>query len=149
MANTVPDANLSQPSRLCDYSLDSTKSPRAGAVGGEYCGRADSTVTIKHPGYPDELDQNILLRLWGFDRNGGGLHHGTALAACGIVAGNSWSGYFTETRDGQKLVLGDDDVLTQKEYYYYTGDEMRTVYPVRQFSTRYLRFKAATDSKCL
>ena len=62
--------------------------------------RPEHIVTFKHPGYPDQFGQNILLTLHAFDDVRGGLHCGTAHIACAIVACNAWDGYFSRTRDG-------------------------------------------------
>lgn len=50
-------------------------------------GRRD-TIKVKHP----DFEQNVLMMLYAFDNQGGGLHYGTALVACGLVAGNAWNG---------------------------------------------------------
>ncbi|KAM0800626.1 hypothetical protein BDR22DRAFT_972868 [Usnea florida] len=47
-----------------------------------------------------------------------GLHHGTALIACGIVAGNAFDGYFSKEKGGQKLELGQVEYLTDSTYYF-------------------------------
>lgn len=84
-----------------------------------FSGSRDDTVEIKHPGYPDHFEQNVLMVLYAFDRQGGGLHYGTALVACGLVAGNVWNGYFTLDRDSPRLELRDDDILLEKSYYFH------------------------------
>ncbi|KAH0541387.1 hypothetical protein FGG08_004151 [Glutinoglossum americanum] len=74
-------------------------------------------ISFRHPGYKSPYD--LLLKLSAFDHPLGGLHHRTALVACGIVAGNVWNGYFTETRDGPRITLDDDQLLTGAEYYFH------------------------------
>jgi len=76
-------------------------------------------IVFKHPGYPDFLNQNELLQLFGTDNAEGGLHHGTALLACAIIAGNSWNGYLTQERDGRRIDIEQDGLLTAKHYYFH------------------------------
>jgi hypothetical protein len=98
-------------------------------------------IIFKHPGYPDEYEQNILLQLYAWDSPNGGLHAGTALLACAIIACNTWNGYLTVERDSPKLELQDSDVLSAQEYYFHvprpqvesigpTGDGGRYKYPI-------------------
>ncbi|KAI9760551.1 MAG: hypothetical protein M1840_002389 [Geoglossum simile] len=74
-------------------------------------------ISFRHPGYKSPYD--LLLKLSAFDHPLGGLHYRTALVACGIVAGNVWDGYFTETRDGSRITLDDDQMLMGAEYYFH------------------------------
>ncbi|KAL9616337.1 MAG: hypothetical protein Q9160_008780 [Pyrenula sp. 1 TL-2023] len=76
-------------------------------------------IIFKHPGYPDEYDQNVLLQLYAWDSPNGGLHAGTALLACTLIACNAWNGYLTRERDGPRLELHHDDVLSAQEYYFH------------------------------
>jgi hypothetical protein len=76
-------------------------------------------VIIKHPVYPDEYEQNLLLQLYAWDAPNGGLHAGTALLASAIIACNSRDGYLTAERNGEILDLHDDDILPAGEYYYH------------------------------
>lgn len=78
-----------------------------------------STIIFRHPAYPDEYQQNILLHLDAFDGEGVGLHHGTALLACGLIACNSWNGYLSESRDGPRIDLGSDELLTASNYWFH------------------------------
>jgi hypothetical protein len=82
-------------------------------------------VIFKHPGYPDEYEQNILLRLYAWDSPNGGLHAGTALLACTIIACNAY-GYLTIERDGPKLELQDDNILTAQKYYFHVPRPLTT-----------------------
>jgi hypothetical protein len=94
--------------------------------------RPEHTVTFKHPGYPDQFSQNILLTLHAFDDIRGGLHCGTAHIACAIVACNAWDGYFSRTRDGSdRLNLQHDDLIFDKVLYFHvpSGDAKYPVYP--------------------
>lgn len=82
-------------------------------------------IKFRHPGYPDDFEQNILLSLYAFDHSTGGLHHGTAHLACAVVAGNAWNGFFTEERDGPKLVKSSEELLLGKSYYFHVpGEDM-------------------------
>lgn len=87
---------------------------------------------IKHPYNLDELFQNVLIKLHAFDRLGGGLHYGTALVVCGLIAGNVWNGYFTVDRDRPRVSLRDDEVLLGKTYYYHvpSGTKNLTNYAI-------------------
>lgn len=54
-----------------------------------------------------------------YDKNDGlALHYGTAHVACAVVSGNSWNGYFTKTRNGERINLRDDDLLSETNYYF-------------------------------
>ena len=55
-----------------------------------------------------------------------GMHHGTALDACAIVADNHWDGYFTLDREGAQRVPTDnmDASLNADVYYFHVpGDD--------------------------
>jgi hypothetical protein len=83
-------------------------------------GRREHTVTFKHPGYPDQFGQNILLTLHAFDHVRGGLHYGTAHIACAMVACNAWDGYFSRTRDSSdRLNLQHNDLIFDKVLYFH------------------------------
>ncbi|KFZ13764.1 hypothetical protein V501_03532, partial [Pseudogymnoascus sp. VKM F-4519 (FW-2642)] len=96
----------------------------------EYAGHSDNHITFLHPGYSDSSKQSVLLRLQAFDREGGGLHFGTALTACQIVAGNCQNGFFTRQRDGPKIKIQFDELLRHKIYYFYNPDIKDPMYPV-------------------
>ena len=74
-------------------------------------------IRFRHPGYPDS--NNILLRLPAFDHPEGGFHYDTAITACGILAGNRWDGWLTESREGPPIVLGPDGILLGSNYYFH------------------------------
>jgi hypothetical protein len=99
-------------------------------VKAEYAGNPDNYVTFLHPGYNDRSKQSVLFRLQAFDRGGGGLHFGTALAVCRIVSGNSENGFFTHQRDGPKIELHYDELLRERKYYFYNPDVENEIYPV-------------------
>lgn len=75
-----------------------------------------STVTLHHPSY----EFSPLIRLSAFDNASGGIHHGTALLICGILAGNIWDGWLTETRDGNRLDVNKEAALLGKDYFFHT-----------------------------
>ena len=83
--------------------------------------KSSHRIRFLHPGYSD--DHNLLLNLSAFDTLGppyGGIHYGTAFLACAIVAGNSWSGYLTEsTRDGNRVKHQVDAILRSEQYYFH------------------------------
>ena len=54
-----------------------------------------------------------------YDHPDGGLHHGTARIACGIVAGNAWDGYFAVTPEGPRIQLGPDELLRVGVDYFF------------------------------
>ena len=79
------------------------------------------TIIFRHPGYPDELDQNILFRLYAFDDNDGapGLHYETALTVCAIVADNAWDGFFTARQGDQEIPHEASQMLSPNHDYYF------------------------------
>lgn len=94
-----------------------------------FSGNRDNTITFKHPGYPDQFSQNVLLTLFAFDSPTGGIHYGTAHLACAVVACNAWNGYFTRTRDGPRIDRDNDELLTERAYYFHVPTETAK-YPV-------------------
>lgn len=68
-----------------------------------------------------------------------GVHHGTALLACQIIANNAFDGYLTTDREGQERVtVGAGGILTADSYWFIAnrrGDDLnevegRDVYPI-------------------
>jgi hypothetical protein len=95
----------------------------------------DHTIGFRHAGYP--VEDVILLKLRAYDRLDGGLHHATALTACGIIAGNTWNGYLSLERGGEAIELGMDGLLsTGREYWFHiphppgTGEIACSEYPL-------------------
>jgi hypothetical protein len=78
---------------------------------------SDHHIRFRHPAYPSTC--NVLLILQAYDHPDGGLHHETARIACGIIAGNAWNGYFSETAGGQRLDLGPDGILRVGKNYFF------------------------------
>ncbi|CAN8106466.1 unnamed protein product [Discula destructiva] len=95
-----------------------------------------SGISFRHPGYRDLSD--VLFELPRLDTSPqterAGVHYGTALLACQIVANNSFHGYLATDRDGQQRVsLTLDGVLLEDNYWFIvpvTGDSAESVYPV-------------------
>ncbi|THW85534.1 hypothetical protein D6D17_09181 [Aureobasidium pullulans] len=127
--NTGPSSSTSPAHIILRQPVPAQPALPLSSFGG---GRPEHTVTFKHPGYPDQFSQNILLTLHAFDDVRGGLHCGTAHMACAIVACNAWDGYFSRTRDGSnRLNLQHDDLILDKVLYFHvpSSDAKYPVYP--------------------
>ncbi|KAM3077622.1 hypothetical protein ACMFMG_006953 [Clarireedia jacksonii] len=74
-------------------------------------------IRFRHPHYPDS--SNVLLTLFAPDCPAGGIEYGVAHAACGVISGNRWEGWFTTTIDGAKSTLTYGDILCERDYYFY------------------------------
>jgi HNH endonuclease len=74
-------------------------------------------ITFHHPGY----QSTRLIDLPAFDESDShtGLHHGTALLICGIIADNTWNGWLSRTKDGEPLGSGPEDLLVETEYFFF------------------------------
>lgn len=94
-------------------------------------------IIFKHPSYPDEYGQNILLHLYAWDSPDGGLHAATALLACTLIACNAWDGYLTVERDGSRLDLQEDDILPAGEYYFHVPRPSTTPIPPSGHGSHY------------
>ncbi|KAK5019448.1 hypothetical protein LTR39_000373 [Cryomyces antarcticus] len=104
--------------------------PKAAQPSATFSGSHLHKIAFRHPGYRDEFEQNVLLTLYAFDNHNRGLHYATAHTACALVACNAWEGYLTHTRDGERLQLTADGLLTEKEYYFrLPGNTQYPVYP--------------------
>ncbi len=89
-------------------------------------------INFLHPGYPGNA---VLLSLPAFDD--GGIDFDTALAACGLVAGNRWSdGFFSSDRGGAVSVEPPDDgILREPQYFFQLPGPLDPPYPtVPRFS---------------
>jgi hypothetical protein len=84
-------------------------------VTARFSAQSPSQIVIRHPGYKSSR----LIDLPAFD--GGedcpGIHHGTVLLICGFFADNTFDGWLSLTRGGDRLGLGGDDLLPVGEYY--------------------------------
>lgn len=93
-------------------------------------------ISFRHPGYRDLSD--VLFELPRLDTSPqtetAGVHYGTALLACQIIANNSFNGYLATDRDGQQRVsMTLDGVLLEDNYWFIvpvSGDSAESVYPV-------------------
>lgn len=81
-------------------------------------------IAFKHPAYRNQLGGNTLFNLWAWDAAEGGLHHGTALLACVVVACNATNGYLCKDEAGLEPITQDmDDILPVRlEYYSHVPD---------------------------
>lgn len=92
------------------------------------------SISFRHPGYDDPED--ILFTFPRLDRPQqdpraapAGVHHGTALLACQIVANNAFDGYLTTDRAGTcRVTVSRDGVLLDDDYWFTVGGD--DVYPV-------------------
>ncbi|KAL8993210.1 MAG: hypothetical protein Q9169_006517 [Polycauliona sp. 2 TL-2023] len=74
------------------------------------------SIRFLHPCYREH--KNLLFELLAPDNSARGLHHGTARIACAIIAGNRWDGFLSRTATAEKIDAGDEDLLTEDEYYF-------------------------------
>lgn len=74
-------------------------------------------IRLRHPHYPDS--SNVLLTLFAPDSPNGGIEYGVVHAACGVISGNRWNGWFTTTVDGTILTLTYGDILHERDYYFH------------------------------
>lgn len=91
--------------------------------------RRPRLVAIRHPAHQDD---GPLLLLPSHDINGAGafgIHHGVALTACAIVANNAFDGFFTETRDSERVQAQYNDILTKEEYWFHVPQPSGHVEP--------------------
>ena len=85
-------------------------------------------IRFLHPGYPSRNTLLILPRVdLGLANAGGthiaGVHYGTALVACQIIANNAFDGRLAEDASGQRLVdVPLDSTLARDIYYFFVGD---------------------------
>ncbi|KAI9651716.1 MAG: hypothetical protein M1829_002464 [Trizodia sp. TS-e1964] len=128
MAEPLPSSASSPAPQRVTSTLRNSLDPDTTA---DYDNQRANEITILHPGYPDANLDNVLLQLSAFDREGGGLHYGTALSACRIIAGNTTTGFFKEHRNSSKIDLRFDELLLAKKYYFYvSGSDIDGVYPI-------------------
>ncbi|KAK1762142.1 hypothetical protein QBC33DRAFT_462078 [Phialemonium atrogriseum] len=96
-----------------------------------------ATIDFLHPGYPD--GDNTLLSLPALDD--GGIYYDIALAACGVIADNTWStGFFVESRPvvaAEDIAAKDrvappqiDRVLRRPRYYFCVPGFADHLYPI-------------------
>ncbi|KAI1123847.1 hypothetical protein F5Y10DRAFT_285591 [Nemania abortiva] len=95
----------------------------------------EGEIQFCHPGYTPPHD--VLFTLPRLDTTSAalerlykGVHYGTALLACQVIANNA-EGYLTYDREGSDPVeLETDDVLTESQYWFFTEFPRRNPYPV-------------------
>ncbi|KAK4173091.1 hypothetical protein QBC36DRAFT_389979 [Triangularia setosa] len=85
-------------------------------------------VDFLHPGYLGSAA--VLLSLPALDL--GGIDFDTALAACGLIAGNRWSdGFFSLDRDGAVSVeRPDNGILREPQYFFHLPSPLDPPYPI-------------------
>jgi len=81
---------------------------------------ADS-IRFHHPAYPPRMSAFLLLSR--VDAAGIedplGVHHGTALLACQLIADNNFDGrLYTDPRGQHPVLIGLDEILTSDNYYF-------------------------------
>lgn len=95
----------------------------------------EPTISFRHPGYDDPED--ILFRLPRLDSldscpqtDVAGVHHGTALLACQIIA-NAFDGYLATNREGTTRVSSAPDGILLGEAYWFIveGQDVYAVVP--------------------
>ncbi|CAN8105394.1 unnamed protein product [Discula destructiva] len=92
-----------------------------------------ASISFRHPGYDDA--EGVLFTLPRLDVTTAeqaiaGVHHGTALLACQVIANNAFDGYLTTDRERQHRVsLPLDAILLNDDYWFAAGGD-NVVYPV-------------------
>ncbi|KAK3299537.1 uncharacterized protein B0H64DRAFT_388898 [Chaetomium fimeti] len=89
-------------------------------------------IDFLHPGYPGNA---ILLSLPALDDDGSdaaGIDFDTALAACGLIAGNRWSdGFFSSDRNGALIVeRPENGILCEPRYFFQLPGPLDPPYPI-------------------
>jgi hypothetical protein len=85
----------------------------------------DRFVMFLHPGYEDSF--NTLCVLPATDN--GGVHFGTALTVCGIIANNAFNGWFAKERDATPEERVWDSVLCGDKFYFFVSDNSNGIIP--------------------
>jgi hypothetical protein len=75
-------------------------------------------VRFLHPGYEDLF--NPLCTLPATDD--GGVHYGTALTICGIIANNSFNGYFAKERGADREPCEWGSILRGAKFYFFASN---------------------------
>ncbi|KAI0465895.1 hypothetical protein F4859DRAFT_499383 [Xylaria cf. heliscus] len=87
----------------------------------------EGEIKFCHPGYNPPCDTLFMLpRLDHSSVSSAsslkGVHYGTALTACQIIANNAFDGYLATDREGRERVdLNLDHLLTESQYWFFTG----------------------------
>ena len=86
-------------------------------------------IRIRHPHYP--YSSSVLLTLFAPDNPAGGIEYGVVHAACGVISGNRWNGWFTTTTDGATLDFTYGDILSKHDYYFHLPESsLETPYAI-------------------
>ncbi|KAL8408121.1 hypothetical protein RB594_006792 [Gaeumannomyces avenae] len=78
---------------------------------------SQSNIRFAHPGYDGVFFSAIFLSLPRFDD--GGVCYDTAMTACGLVACNQWSGFFSTDKLGQHRIERPADGILRGDGYYF------------------------------
>ncbi|KAI1288301.1 hypothetical protein F5Y03DRAFT_379872 [Xylaria venustula] len=95
----------------------------------------EGEIEFRHPGYNPPCD--TLFMLPRLDRSSAsslkGVHYGTALTACQIIANNAFNGYLATDREGRERVdLNLDHLLTESQYWFFASStyQNQNPYPI-------------------
>ncbi len=110
-------STINSPSQSRIQLLSEAVSPVAGAAPQPY---SRHRICFRHPHY--RAPTNVLLDLLAPDGPEGGLEYGFAHAACAVIAGNRWDGFFTHEVNGTPLRFAHGDIMPKREYYFHTED---------------------------
>ncbi|KLU86319.1 hypothetical protein MAPG_05333 [Magnaporthiopsis poae ATCC 64411] len=101
-----------------------------GAIPSSYISWASQeNICFAHPGYDGDFSSFVFLSLPRLDD--GGVCYDTAITACGIIACNQWSGFFSVDKSGQRRVERPvDGILRDDEYYFHLPTSGAEPYPV-------------------
>ncbi|OXV10779.1 hypothetical protein Egran_01460 [Elaphomyces granulatus] len=83
-------------------------------------------VTFLHPGYEDPFNRLCTLPA----ADDGGVHYGTALTVCGIIANNAFNGYFAKERGADREPREWDSILRGVKFYFFASNNPDDQYPV-------------------
>ncbi|OXV06813.1 hypothetical protein Egran_05420, partial [Elaphomyces granulatus] len=83
-------------------------------------------VSFLHPGYDDSFNKLCVLPAADL----GGVHFGTALTVCGIIANNAFDGWFAKEKNAPREEGEWDSVLRGRHFYFFTSDNRNDKYPV-------------------
>ena len=89
-------------------------------------------VIIRHPAYSDH---NELLSFNAWDYGRSGVHLGTVLLACRLVACNEFNGFLTKDQNGSEQITGPDDSLLHTGVYFFHVREQDPAYKYPIYSS--------------
>lgn len=77
-------------------------------------------IAFSHPAYRSSRGGRTLFSLWAWDSKDGGLHHGTALLACVLIACNAANGFLATDQEGcMPVMTGVEEVLPYRPEYFF------------------------------